>query len=172
MVRPPNETRRIPSLTSVSLTLPATAPRRQLAPESILFWTVLVGTAIRLVAAGTCSVTASQEGDSRYAAAEDSIRTFAIVAGISRVTIGAIGPRTTATPPFGISATSAANLRIIVTAAPANVCAATGTEISMAGVGECVVTAAETADGIHLQGTPAYARFPVLAAPAFAGEWE
>jgi hypothetical protein len=52
MVRPPNETRRIPPLTSVSLTLPATAPRRQLAPESILFWTVLVGTAIRLVAAG------------------------------------------------------------------------------------------------------------------------
>jgi hypothetical protein len=123
---------------------------------------------IRLVAAGTCSITASQPGDARYAAAPDFMRTFAIVSGTSRVSIVAIGPRTTASPPFGVSATSAAGLRVIVTAGPASVCTAAGTDVSMAGVGECVVTAFETADGVHAQGTPAYARFPVLAAPAFA----
>jgi hypothetical protein len=123
---------------------------------------------IRLLAAGACSVEATQTGDARFASAPSVTRTFAIVAGTSRVTVEAIGPQTTASAPVVVSARSSAGLAIVLTAGPATTCTANGSMVTIVGIGECVVTAAESADGIHPQGTPAYARFPVLVAPVFA----
>ena len=50
----------------------------------------IAGSTISFVAAGTCSITASQAGDATYAAATPVTRTFSVTTGVNTITFPAL----------------------------------------------------------------------------------
>jgi hypothetical protein len=109
------------------------------------------GTTLTVLAAGTCVVTASQAGDSTYAAATIR-RSIAIVAAaqpiigfspISSMTLAATGPQ----PTQSLSATAGASGTATVTFSTASAaCEVDGTTLTAKAAGTCVVRASRAAN--------------------------
>ena len=108
--------------------------------------TVTSGGAISFVAAGNCSITASQAGNANYAAASDVTRTFAVTPGVNTITFPALSDTAfTSTPPSpSASASASSGLAISYSTTTTSVCTVTsGGTISFVAVGSCAITASQ-----------------------------
>jgi len=104
----------------------------------------LVGTSVHIDGAGSCTVTASQAGDSNYLKASDVPRTFTIHKANQTITFGAINDSTFGDADFGIDATATSGLVVSleIVSGPCTLSSTTSpATVHITGAGACTVKA-------------------------------
>ena len=100
--------------------------------------------AVHITGGGSCTITASQPGDSNYNAAPDVPQTFAINKHSQTITFGALSDRAYNSGDFNVSATASSGLTVSFTAA--GTCTVSGTTVHLVGYGSCTITAHQPGD--------------------------
>ena len=129
------------------------------------------GTTLTLVAVGTCSITASQGGNSTYSAATPVTRSFTVAAApliAQTITFTPPGNQTLGTAPAPLAASASSGLVVSFSSATQSVCTVSGTTLTLVAVGTCTVTATQGGNGVFSAATPMSNSFTVLAAPLIA----
>jgi len=94
---------------------------------------------------GTCTLTASQAGDTNYNAASDVVRTVTAQKAGQAITFAAPASPATYNTSFTVSLTSDSGLTVAVT--PSGVCSILGSSVTMtSGTGTCTLTASQSGD--------------------------
>jgi Zn-dependent metalloprotease len=102
------------------------------------------GATAHIIAPGTCTVTASQQGSSAFHAAPSVSRSFAIAKAGQAISFGALPNRTYGAADFTVRATASSGLSVVFTAGGR--CTVTGTRVHLTGVGLCTLRAAQPGD--------------------------
>jgi uncharacterized repeat protein (TIGR01451 family) len=141
-----------------------------LVSNTLVSCTVSGGT-VTLVAAGTCSITASQAGDGTYAPASDVTRTFQVTAApasalAQSITFVQPGDTRVDQGPVTLSATASSGLAISFGSATPGVCTITGATTALVAVGTCSVVAAQAGNGTYAAATDVIRSFQVTAMPS------
>jgi hypothetical protein len=111
--------------------------------------TVTVAT-VHLTGAGSCTITASQAGDSNYNAASDVPQAFSISPAAKQnqtITFGPLANKTFGDPNFTVSATATSGLT--VTFGASGNCTVTGATVHLSGAGSCTITASQAGDATY-----------------------
>ena len=101
---------------------------------------VVVST-VHITGAGSCTITASQAGDSTYSPATDAARTFSIAKASQTITFGALPAKTFGDPDFTASATASSGLAVSFAASGS--CTVSSATVHLTGAGSCTVTASQ-----------------------------
>ncbi len=102
------------------------------------------GTTVIAVAAGGCTITASQGGSARYSAAQDVARTFAVRAGRQAQTISfGPPPEALAGVPVTPVAWASSGLPVAFRSESPSVCTVSGTAVTTLTAGTCAITATQ-----------------------------
>jgi hypothetical protein len=121
------------------------------------------GTTLTLVAPGTCIITASQTGDTTYAAAPTQPKSFFVV-GTQTINFAYPGNQTIGTTPAALSATATSGLTVQFTSSTSAVCTVSGTILTLVSAGTCTVTASQPGSSTYSAATPVSQSFTVAAA--------
>jgi hypothetical protein len=136
----------IPSQT-VNTTLPLTASATSGLPVSFASSTPLVctvsGTTATLVAAGTCSIVASQAGNANYAPAAPVTQSFQVTKLAQTITFAPLANQPFGTAPFAITATASSGLRVRFTSTTTPICTVSGDTVTLVAVGRCIIWATQ-----------------------------
>lgn len=109
---------------------------------------VFVGSNVNITGAGSCTITASQGGDSNYLAADDVARTFTINKASQTIDFAPLADKTYGDADFDISATSSSGLA--VSFATSGDCILLAGKVDITGAGSCTVTASQGGNGNYL----------------------
>src|SRR5882724_1288016 len=101
----------------------------------------IAGLTVHIVGAGSCTITASQEGDSNYNSATDVPQSFTIAKGSQTITFGALAGKNFGDADFTVSATASSSLPVSF-AASGN-CSLAGLTVHAVGAGSCTITASQ-----------------------------
>jgi MBG domain (YGX type) len=101
----------------------------------------IVAGKLHVVAAGTCSVTASQAGNSNYNAAPDVTRSFAIGKADQTITFGPLANKAYGDADFALSASASSGLAVSFAASGS--CTVSGATVHITGAGSCTITASQ-----------------------------
>jgi hypothetical protein len=111
---------------------------------------------VTLVAAGTCSITASQPGSSIYEAATPVIQTFTVSGQISqKITFTPLSNQTLGRPAIALTAVASSSLPVTFVSNTVAVCKVAGVNVTLVATGTCSITATQT-------GNATYASAPVV----------
>ncbi len=119
------------------------------------------GTTVTLAAAGTCSITATQAGDSRYAAAAPVTRTFAVTQGTQTITFASLSNVNFGLAPIALSATASSGLPVTLISTTTGVCTVSGSALTLLTVGTCSVTASQAGNANYAVATAVTRSFTV-----------
>ena len=124
------------------------------------------GSAAAFSGPGTCTITASQAGDSLYSAATPITQTFTVVAALmpQTITFGAISQQIVGTP-LVLTATASSGLPVSLSASPSTVCMVNGSTASFSAPGSCSITASQAGNSTYSPATLVTQTFTVLATP-------
>jgi hypothetical protein len=100
------------------------------------------GTTATLLAAGTCTIQATQDGDAGYSAATPVSQSFTVNGEAQTITFGAIATQTVGTP-LTLSATATSGLAVTFTSTTASVCTVSGTMATFLAPGTCTIDASQ-----------------------------
>ncbi|MBL8215914.1 MAG: VCBS repeat-containing protein [Bryobacterales bacterium] len=115
----------------------------------------VIGAIVTAVSGGTCSITASQAGNTNYAAAPPVSRTFQITPASQTISWPPIIPyREVDDGPFTVSATATSGLPVSFTSNSPTICTVTGSTVTLLAVGTCSITAAQPGSTNYLPATP------------------
>jgi len=98
-------------------------------------------TTVTITGAGSCTITASQPGNSNYLPATDVPQTFTIAKASQTITFNPLPDKTTSDPPFTVTATASSGLT--VTFAAAGNCTVSGSTVTITSAGSCTITASQ-----------------------------
>jgi len=128
----------------------------------------VAGSTVTIIAAGTCSITASQAGNANYAAATSVSRSFTVVAaGSQTIAFDAIPNRIFGTSPFPIAAQASSGLPVSFASTTPAVCKNADDLVMLLSAGTCSITASQGGNGSYGAATPATRHFIVsLANPS------
>lgn len=119
------------------------------------------GGAISFVAAGTCSITASQAGNANYAAASPVTNTFEVTPGVNTITFPALADTPFTSAPPSLAATASSGLAVSYASNSGSVCTVSGGTISFVAVGTCSLTASQAGDSNYAAASPVTNTFEV-----------
>ncbi|MEP7334579.1 MAG: hypothetical protein ABI717_02255 [Actinomycetota bacterium] len=129
----------------------------------------VTGVKVHLVAEGTCTINATQKGNSKFLPAPPVLQSFSIgtdapsksVQSINFTSTPPIGPAVGGT--YGVSATASSGLNVAYSAAPssAGVCTVAGSTVSLVGTGTCTVRANQAGNASYLAAPQAQQAFLV-----------
>ncbi len=114
------------------------------------------------IAAGTYTVVASYSGDSSYQASASTAQTLTIAKSAQTITFGALGNQTYGAAPFALTATASSGL--VVTYSVTGPATVTGSTLTITGVGQVVVTAAQAGNATYAAATSVSQSFTVAKA--------
>lgn len=118
----------------------------------------VAGSTVTIVATGTCTITASQAGNTSYSAATDVTQSFAI--GQASQTIAFAKPADMTFVPNGtvsISGTATSGLPVTFASTTTSICTTggtNGTTVTMVAPGACAITASQPGDTNYAAATP------------------
>jgi hypothetical protein len=115
------------------------------APSSVC---KLSGSNASMVGSGTCTITASQNGTSIYAAAIPVPQSFLVSKLAQTISFGSIGSQTVGAS-LTLTATASSRLAVSYSATPSNVCKVSGSTATMTGSGTCTITASQAGNGTY-----------------------
>jgi sugar lactone lactonase YvrE len=124
----------------------------------------LSGDALTLLAAGTCTITASQAGNSNYAAAVPSTQSFVVY---QSQTIEFDGPGfkvDLGSAPITLGATASSGLPVTLVSTTSLVCSVHGYVVTLVSAGTCSITASQTGNSTYAAASPVTQSFTVYAA--------
>lgn len=129
------------------------------------------GTTAAFIASGSCTITASQAGNSIYGPASVS-QTFAVNGEPQAITFTNPGAQFYAygmTLPLSAS-TTATGLTVAFTSGTTSVCTVSGTTLSILATGTCTITASQSGSSVYAAATSVVQSFSITnAAPVIAG---
>ncbi len=102
----------------------------------------VAGSAVTTAAAGTCTITASQGGSARYAAAPDVTQSFQVNAAGQTITFGQ-PPDAKAGAPVTLSASASSGLPVSFSSGTTPVCTVAGSAVTTVAAGLCTITASQ-----------------------------
>ena len=103
---------------------------------------------VTLVGAGTCTIQATQTGNSTYAAATPVNQSFQVQ--ISQtIAFGPLSDLPLATSPFTVSATASSGLAVNFQSLTTAVCTVAGSTVTLAGSGTCTIQATQPGNTIY-----------------------
>jgi hypothetical protein len=102
----------------------------------------IAGATVHLTGAGSCTITASQSGDSNYDAAPSVPQTFAIGAANQIIFFGALANKTFGDPDFDVAASASSGLPVSFSAT--GNCTIAGTTVHLTSAGSCTITASQS----------------------------
>ncbi|HZQ61861.1 MAG TPA: FG-GAP-like repeat-containing protein, partial [Casimicrobiaceae bacterium] len=108
------------------------------------------GTTATIVAPGTCTIRASQAGNTTYAAAPNVDRSFTIAKAAQTITFGALSAKTYGNPPFTVSATASSGLAVTFVSLTTAVCTVSGNTVTLVGGGTCTLQAQQPGNANYL----------------------
>jgi Polysaccharide deacetylase len=110
------------------------------------------GATITLLVAGTCSVVASQAGNTTYAVATPVTQSFPVTQTAQTITFGNLANKSTSQSPVTVSATATSKLAVTFTSTTPTICTAggtNGTSITLLKAGTCSIQAAQAGNTIY-----------------------
>lgn len=122
------------------------------------------GATVTIVAVGTCSITATQAGNTNYNAAAPTVVSFTIGPASQIITFGGIGSVTFGVTPFALTATATSGLAVIFSSTTPAVCMVTGTTVTILTGGICSITAAQAGNADYSAAPPVTESLTVNAA--------
>ncbi|TDD94381.1 MBG domain-containing protein, partial [Jiangella asiatica] len=130
------------------------------------------GSTVSVTGAGTCTVTASQDGNANWSAAEPVSRTFTIAKADQSIEFAPLSDVTYGDPPFDVEASATSGLQVQYDAA--GMCSIEGSTVTVTGAGECTVTARQPGNANWSAAAPVERTFTIEGAPAMVEvtEWE
>jgi sugar lactone lactonase YvrE len=106
------------------------------------------GATVSLVAAGTCSIQATQAGNATYAAATAVNQSFSVTKGSQNITFAQLPNVTFATTKsFKVSATSTSGLTVSIASTTSTVCSVSSTTVTLKKTGTCTIQASQSGNG-------------------------
>jgi trimeric autotransporter adhesin len=103
------------------------------------------GATVAIIAAGTCSITASQAGNGSYLPATSVTQNFTVLANAASqvITFAALSNVALGTASFTISATASSDLTVSFASTTLAVCTVSGTTVNIIDAGTCPITASQ-----------------------------
>ena len=124
----------------------------------------LASNTVTLLAAGTCTIRASQAGNASYAPAASVDQSFTVTAQASQtINFTAIGNQPFGAPPFIASATASSGLSVSVASLTPSICAVNVTTVTVIAVGNCTLRASQAGNASYLAATDVDRMFAVTA---------
>ena len=120
------------------------------------------GVEVVLLTDGTCSITASQAGNSIYAAATSVTQTFAVAGKPQTITFGTLATLVLGTAPFNLSASASSGLPVAFASNTAAVCKVSGVTVTLSSEGTCSIKASQAGNSTYAPATPVTQTFTVL----------
>lgn len=102
------------------------------------------GNMVTLLTTGTCTVRASQNGDSVFAAAAPVSQNTIVSKANQTIVFGELADRVLSSGSFGLSATASSGLAVTFTSLTTGVCTVSGVTVTLVTTGTCTVSAAQT----------------------------
>jgi len=123
------------------------------------------GSTATFVAAGTCTIQATQAGNSTYAAATAVSQSFTVNASMQSQTITFANPGTqTVGTPLTLSATATSGLVVSFASQTTSICTVSGTAATFVAVGNCNIQATQAGNSTYAAATAVSQSFAVNAA--------
>ena len=123
------------------------------------------GTSATFVAAGTCTIQASQAGNGTYAAATPVSQSFTVAAAALKsqtITFNSPGAQTVGTP-LTLAATASSGLAVSFASQTTGICTVSGTSATFVAAGTCTIQASQAGNGTYAAATPVSQSFAVAA---------
>lgn len=119
------------------------------------------------VSPGTCTLEASQTGNSQYAAATPVEQTFTVGKGLQTITFTSAPPASAVVGEgtYALSANASSGLPVVLLSQTPAVCTLEGTTVAFTGAGTCTLSASEPGDAAYEPATPALQSFTVAPVP-------
>jgi hypothetical protein len=109
------------------------------------------GTTATMVSVGTCTIKASQAGNSDYLAAGSASRSFAVTKAAQTITFAALPSLTYGVSPFTVSATATSGLTVTFTSTTPSICTVSGTTVTViGGQNDCTIQANQAGNSNYL----------------------
>jgi alpha-tubulin suppressor-like RCC1 family protein len=135
-------------------------------PTTPTVCTVLNSTAT-MVAAGTCTLTANQAGNTTYSAAPQVTASVVIGKGNQTITFNTLPNKQVVNAPFSISAAASSGLAVTFTSTTTSVCTISGATVTLVALGTCTINANQVGNANFNAALPVSQSFTVTnAAPA------
>ena len=119
------------------------------------------GTTVTLVAVGTCTIQATQAGNTNYAAASPVNQSFQVTQGGQTITFGALSNQPFGIAPFTVSATASSGLAVSFASATTSVCTVSGTTVTLVAVGTCTIQVTQAGNTNYAAASPVSQSFQV-----------
>jgi hypothetical protein len=106
----------------------------------------VTGTTVTLLAASTCTIRASQAGDTNYAPAPNVDQSFAVTSSLvtQAISFGALSAKTLGAPPFPVIATASSGLQVSFSSLTLALCAVSGNTVTLVAAGTCTIRASQS----------------------------
>lgn len=114
---------------------------------------IIVSGQIRIVGAGTATITASQAGNGIYNAAADVQRSFTIGKAPQSITFGALAAKVLGDSAFSLGATAGSGLAAAYASSNPAVATVSGSMVTLVGAGTSTLTASQSGNGNYLAAT-------------------
>ena len=124
----------------------------------------LAGSAVSFKTTGSCTITASQAGNSNYLAAPSVAQTVTVVTPVAQtITFAAIATQTSGTS-LALTATASSGLTVSYASSTPSVCTVSGNTASLLAGGTCTLTASQSGGGTYAAASSVKLSFTVLQA--------
>ena len=124
------------------------------------------GNIVSLVAAGLCTIQATQAGNATYAAATPVNQSFTVMSATLKtqtIKFPAQPNRVYGTPPFVITATATSGLPVTLTSLTPTICSV-GSEVTLLAGGTCSIEATQAGNAVYAAAAPITRSFTVTRA--------
>jgi hypothetical protein len=119
----------------------------------------VLGNTATLLAAGTCTMQASQAGNGTYVAATPVSQSFSVQSG-QTITFNAISSQVQGTP-FTLTATASSGLPVSYASLTTGTCTVSGNTATLLAAGTCTMQASQAGNGAYAAATPVSQSFTV-----------
>jgi sugar lactone lactonase YvrE len=119
------------------------------------------GATVTLVSIGTCTIQATQPGNSNYSAAAAVNQNFQVTQESGTITFGALSNQALGTAPFRLSATASSGLAVSFASTSRAVCTVSGATMTLVAAGTCTIQATQTGNSNYGAATPVNQSFQI-----------
>jgi hypothetical protein len=119
------------------------------------------GSTVTLVAVGTCTIQATQGGNSNWLPAAAVNQSFQVTQGSQTITFGPLADKTYGDAPFAIGATDSAGLTVSFASTTTAVCTVSGNTVTIVSGGTCSITASQSGNANYSAAAPVSRSFNV-----------
>jgi len=109
---------------------------------------------VSILVTGTCTIEASQSGNGNYNAASNVTQSFTVNPASQSINFDAIPDETYGDPDFDVSATATSGLPVSFASTTTDVCAVSGSTVSILSAGTCTIEASQAGDSNYSAAQP------------------